>query len=235
MGMLDLFSASFANVVKIVVANNPDVLFALMPYIQSGWIVIKGSNLHHEFSAWQEGLAYYLLHLDVVADYFVFVNDTIARPNGHLHAAHLNKLRALMSRKRSGCALGLVHSSPLNNLSMSISGYNASPWISSGLFALDCEIIKLLKFKVDYVDNVAHLVKKNTSGRSLFTEAIDPHLENHILSWLFDGYAGGWNQLRGSVDSTVDSKIIRNKALMILAEKFLSIRLRQVNAQILSL
>ena len=235
LGELDMLACAFENATKIVVANCRDTFNVLNQYTHSGWIVLEGSNFHHEFSAWQEGLSHYLCYAHAAADFFVFANDTVARPNGNIHAAHINKLRVLMSRQRPCCALGLVHSSLPINSCMSINGYNASPWISSGLFALGSQIIKLLEYKVNYIDKISHLLKEEPSGRDLFTEDIDPNLENHIQSWLFDGFAGGWNKSHHSSDILTNREVLKHKAMMILAEKFLSIKIRQANAKILAL
>lgn len=230
-GLLEALGSEINLSQKIIVANTRTCYDDLRRYGLQDWRIAHGSNKHHEFSAWQEGLDHITKPFNKLS-YCIFANDTLGRPRGHLGSREIRELEKALKKQYSNAAIGVVHQSPAEFSDMQILKYSANNWISTGIFALTGTALANLNGRVNYFSDLQHLVDWDNQSDSVFSSSIDPSLRSHIEHWL---YYGGWNKANGPPSTQKELHIIRMKSMMILCEHYLSAQLRSNNIRIINI
>ena len=196
----------------IVVDNSPDGIN--IP--QENATMVKGSNVHNEFSGWQEGLNILVNNFDVSAsDEVVFANDTFF---AH-HKITDIVLNRFISFDVNGKAVGFLSS--FNN-DFAIYGLTSDSWLSTFAFKLNFCAIESINFKIDYFDEMDGLIEEEFPKNHKYLNLASGELENHLYAWLHDG---GWYKSKALTKENYS--FFRMKALCILNEKFLSLILTE--------
>jgi hypothetical protein len=215
---------------KVLVLNS-DIRAHLEREISlDSWSIVEGSNKHHEFSGWQEGIGY-LRERNVPFSGVLFANDTVGRHdrNSHLARCNLAELVLKWRNARSKQMIGIQHSV---DHSMPLEGHDMSRWICTMAFCLSRKALESLEFQVDFSADAERMVSKAQDGISLLNDSTPTELKAHIEQWLLDG---GWHGSKPPPLSPVDQQVLQSKARSIVAEKLLSSRVKQTGGTLVGI
>jgi hypothetical protein len=199
------------NDYAILVVNNNEVLAQNnQSLVSKNHYYINGSNTSWEFSAWDEGLDYFVNQFDINNnDVFIFSNDTFCQ---HRSFTILDEL--IFSNAISYCSYNDIAVGHVDFIDKDFIVFNRSvkQWISTFLFAMNYKVVKgVVPFseceKKDLaIDNLS--IKVNGCNESF---------NIHLTNWLL---GHGWYK-----SETSDVNMIINKGKAIINEKVLSSKL----------
>jgi|688.fasta_scaffold195281_1 hypothetical protein len=224
LGAINLLAEILGFEHKILVWNKGELPEDIDKLSRNDWQVHLGSNVNHEFSGWQEGLAI-LPNRPSKYDYVVFVNDSLSRFSSDTRKSHLLSSLAKSIKSRSKpAAVGLIHYPCDKSEYLELQSTQISSWLCTGCFALPGEYIKKINGKIDHSSATELLISR--SGKSLVNDTCPISTKLHIHKWLTDN-ENGWHAALPQPHSEQDLAILRDKAKMILNEFTLSAKLAQ--------
>lgn len=179
------------------------------------------SNAHWEFSGWQEGIDQLSsTHTINDEDLIVFANDTFCR---HRHFGWLDELGFTLAFKAVARASDQSIAGDLciwKEL-ISLPGLQNNRWISTYLFAMRYQSLKLLNGLHYSEDDIDEIILELSDRQIRFCSQIDPQFSRYINGWLYPTEPGrGWPKSHGA-----SAELKRGKIKAILNEKRLSLKL----------
>ena len=227
LGVLDALFEEIDFSEKVLIWNNAnDHLSSLLP-THSTWSLIRGTNVHHEFSGWQEGLEK-LQHNPSTFRYIVFANDTIASPRSDTRKSGLLKeIKRILACKSLNGAVGLLHHSAVSKHGIELDDTVITEWMCTGCFALTGSLIGRLQNRIDYSLASKSLIAQQED--LIVTHEASGTLSAHIENWLTNNVSG-WYAARPYPLSDEDLIVLRNKALMVINEIVLSSKIKRTGA-----
>jgi hypothetical protein len=196
----------------------------------TSWALHAGSNLNHEFSGWQEGLAFLSRPLNDYR-YIIFANDTFSRPDSDARKfSLLPKLALAITSSRLYDGIGLIHHHHALGLSGDLGQHHVANWICTGCFALSGSVLCRLKGVVDYSSVCLEYIADADEDIILNNKASKP-LREYIDWWLADA-ANGWYGAISRPRMAEEISFLRKKSLMILDEMMLSIKIREAGGDL---
>ncbi len=179
------------------------------------------SNTHWEFSGWQEGLDHLSsTHTIEDDDLIVFANDTFCR---HRHFGWLDEIGFTLAFKSIAKALDQAIAGDLCTWKevISLPGLQNNQWISTYLFAMRYQTLKLLNGLHYSEGEINEIILELNDSQIKFCPQIDPQFSRYINGWLYPTEPGrGWPKSYGA---SAELKLGKIKA--ILNEKRLSLKL----------
>ena len=230
LGAFGLLADSLGIQERILVWNGDQKCLSSLSLYATSWSLIPGSNLNHEFSGWQEGLAFLSRSLNNYR-YILFANDTFARSDSDARKFLLLPSLALaISSSRHYDGVGLIHHCPALGLSGDLGQYHVVNWICTGCFALSGSVLCRLMGVVDYSSVCSAYISDSDEDIILNDKASEP-LRKYISWWLADA-ANGWYKAIPCPRTADEISFLRKKSLMILDEMMLSIKIKEVGGDL---
>lgn len=182
--------------------------------LSKGWNFIEGSNIQHEFSAWQEGLDFFR---ESYGDQLsvILVNDTVAH---HRKFSFFRKLAflAALPRKSSSCIVGFTNKLPCGS-HFQVYAHKTDLWVSTFLFFVDAEALKKINYRIWTREENDDCVLGGSDNAKFFTDRVSENLKKYLCEWLFEG---GWYKSESLSEFNCDR--FKVKAKSIINEKLLS-------------
>ena len=208
---------------RLIIVDNSENLksreFISHPLLENSKIevsYVSGSNTAWEFSGWEEGLNTLIpLSSD---DYYIFANDTFCHHRDWdcvNRALFVSAFKIHTSRGLKGIT-GDVNS---KNLEFTLYGVKFDSWVSTYLFGIDGEQLKLCKNTIQIAPKkIEQLISINKKGNYLWSceNEICNNLQCHIEAWLSPKNSGWYK-------SKVENYFLKEmKTKAIINEKYLS-------------
>lgn len=214
---------------RIMVLNNPNIVLSTLT-VPKGWLVLRGSNRNHEFSAWQEALDSYRANV-ASQPLFVFANDTIGKKCSEYKNIDLLSFLGRTAAIGESEAVGFV--APFDQgQSLSILGKSCSRRMCTALFAVAGPLLRRIESQIDHYEALGALLRCSYSPNELLSPTAAPCLQAHLHRWLLEG---GWHSASKLPMSPDEFQRLRAKALCILNEIYLSVIFEGVGGRLVPL
>lgn len=218
------------NGIFIVVNNNPNLVVPVSDDV----VLLSGDNILHEFGAWQLGLDYLNgLANRVNLSCVIFGNDTFChhRQMGAVEKFSFSRSFTMAKREVRPFASGEVTS---YGGSFVLDGVSANGWICTYLFSINRAALDLLNWRIhEAYTEVKKWVPGGNDEASFFRSTMDESLKSHLTGWLF-GRPGLPRWYRSEPLQESNEKFFCDKALTIMCEKLLTVRLMRSDVNIYS-
>ena len=183
----------------------------------NGWTVLRGTNEHNEFSAWQQGLS------TLVAtgrDYssVVFANDSVGRPSNYLQSTSLLALITRIAVQNEKEAIGVVHR-PRDGGVIEIESSVLTQWMCTLFFSVSWTLLRKMACRIDHWERLEHLVELRSDRSSLMSGRAPESLRTYIDRWLL---GGEWYGCASPPLTDSDFARLTRKAQCVLNELYLS-------------
>jgi hypothetical protein len=183
-------------------------------------MLIGGSNLHREFSAWQDGLNY----VGVSLGNYDFIN-LATEAFRTLYMAYLDRFDEPMLRAVLRRAAAVAHVDYYNSPVM-LFGRRSQAWLRTSFLFVPPTELKLLGPLVSLAQDDA-LFSDDPQSPFADDEAISSNYREYLLSWLTGEGTGQGVQWHSRFELSGDTfPLFRNKVIAILNEHLFSVRLR---------
>jgi hypothetical protein len=230
LGAFGLLADSLGIQERVLVWNGDQECQTSFSLFAASWSLHLGSNLNHEFSGWQEGLAFLSKTLNDYR-YVLFANDTFARHDSDARKfLLLPKLALAITSSRLYDGVGLVHDHSTLGLSGDLGQYHVANWICTGCFALSGSVLCRLMGVVDYSSVCSEYISDSDDDIILNNKA-SKALQEYIDWWLADA-VNGWYRAIARPRTADEISFLRKKSLMILDEMMLSIKIKEVGGDL---
>ncbi len=212
----------FENLLKRLIPS-PEIIIACSttsPLAKQENAIIY-TNTHWEFSGWQEGIdRLTATHLLKDEDLIVFANDTFCR---HRHFGWLDEIGFTLAFKSVANGFDQAIAGDLCTWKevISLPGLRNNQWISTYLFAMRYQTLKLLNGLHYSECEINEIILELNDSQIRFCPQIDAQFSCYINGWLYPTEPGrGWPKSHGA-----SSELKRGKIKAILNEKRLSLKL----------
>lgn len=201
----------------LIVFNNSDAAnSSVIAHLTRGWWKLMGSNEYYEFSAWQEGLEFFM-NSKVDASGFYLINDTVV---AHRVFSIFRLLAFRREVENSNCCKIVGFTNNLKDSSeFHMTPYSGYCWISTYLFYIDILALKKLDMRIFYEGAEKQYIQAGFDQNNYFSRNLSNNLRDHLSKWLF---CGGWYGSQPLNSQNAD--FLYKKSRSIIFEKLLTLR-----------
>ncbi|MEP7063765.1 MAG: hypothetical protein ABI881_15350 [Betaproteobacteria bacterium] len=218
----------------LVVVDNAGVPADLEPPIGfDGAQTIAGSNVHREFSGWQEGVEAARRAWGIDGMTLVLANDTIAR-NHNFSGPRKYYFRHAFERAGSDATAAVIGEIDGVPYTMETASGEIGLYVSTYLLLLTSGALDAalpLTVDVDRIDTLLHADWQNSNG-TLFRDGMPVEYRKFLERWLHVA-AGGWYRAEALTQDNFG--FFRGKAMSIMLEQSLSARVLAGGGRLVSI
>jgi hypothetical protein len=219
----------------VIVVNNNELLELDLTHVE-GLVCLQGSNVLHEFGAWQQGLD----RLRVSPGFselrsVVFANDTFChyRAMGALEQAAFIDASKRSARASQGIACGEVSYGPARAFHEFL-GVQVNRWIATYFFTLNRPALEGISWRIHPdISEVECWAPCGPTEEEFFSPEMDDGLRHRFCAWLFGrGDLPRWR--RAAPLNPENRQAMRGKAHAMVCELVLAVTLLKSGSKIKS-